>query len=99
MRTRKLPIGVTESRTEPWFRYGRGQLEKPLYFYYGTRKSKSESRAEVIAYAERKNKKWSPKIEAARKGRKTKSNRSGAVGVSIKSEKGRLRGSVYYYWW
>ncbi|MGH7943484.1 MAG: hypothetical protein ACREH8_11010 [Opitutaceae bacterium] len=99
MRKRKLPVGVTESKTEPWFRHSRGQHGKARYFYYGTKKSKAEARDEVIAYATRENKKWTPKITAARKGRKTKSNRSGVVGVSIKVEKGRVRGSRYRYWW
>jgi hypothetical protein len=35
VRKRKLPIGVTESKTEPWFRYSRGQLTTPKFFYYG----------------------------------------------------------------
>jgi hypothetical protein len=99
MRKRKLPIGITESRTEPWFRYSRGQHVSPRYFYYGAKQSKAAARAEVIAYATRQNKRWTPKIEAARIGRKTRSNRSGVVGVSIKTEKGRKRGSRYRYWW
>jgi len=99
MKKRKLPLGVTESRTEPWFRYVRGQLVKPRYFYYGATKSKAQARAEVVALAERENKKWTPKIEAARKGRLSKTNQSGVVGVSIKIEKGRVRGSRYRYWW
>lgn len=99
MRKRKLPVGVTESRTEPWFRFSRGQHAKARYFYYGTKKNKAKARAEVIAYAIRENKKWTPKIEAARKGRITKSNRSGVAGVSIKIEKGRVRGTRYRYWW
>jgi hypothetical protein len=94
-----MPIGVTESKTEPWFRYSRGQHTKPRYFYYGAKRSKAAARAEVLAYATRENKKWTPKINAARKGRKTKSNRSGVVGVSMKTEKGRARGSRYRYWW
>ncbi|WP_414665158.1 hypothetical protein [Horticoccus sp. 23ND18S-11] len=99
MRNGKLPIGVTESKTEPWFRYSRGELTKPKYFYYGTERRKKEVRAQVIAFALRENKRWTPKIEAARKGRRTKSNKSGVVGVSIKVEKGRLPGSTYQYWW
>ena len=99
MRKQKLPVGITESRTAPWFRYSRGQNSTPKYFYYGTRTSKADARAEVISFALRENKRWTPRIEAARKGRKTKSNNSGAVGVSIKTEKGRLRGSTYRYWW
>ena len=99
MRKRKLPIGITESRTEPWFRYSRGQYGKPRYFYYGAKMTKAEARDQVVAHALRENKKWTPKIEADRKGRITKSNRSGVVGVSIKTEKGRLRGSRYLYWW
>jgi hypothetical protein len=99
MMKRKLPLGVTESRTEPWFRYSRGQLIKPRYFYYGATRSKAEARAQVVAFAMRENKKWTPKIEAARKGRLSKTNQSGVVGVSIKVEKGRIRGSRYHYWW
>jgi hypothetical protein len=99
MRKRTLPIGVTESKTEPWFRHSRGQYGKARYFYYGTKKSKADARAEVIAFALRENKQLTPKIIAARKGRTTKSNRSGVVGVSIKVEKGRIRGSRYRYWW
>ena len=99
MKKRNLPLGVTESRTEPWFRYSRGQHTKPRYFYYGGETSKSKARAKVVALANRENKKWSAKIAAARIGRKTKSNRSGIVGVSIKTEKGRLPRSVYRYWW
>ena len=99
MRKRKLPIGVTESKTEPWFRYSRGQLTTPKYFYYGSERTKAEARAQVIALALRENKRWTPRIAAARKGRRTKSNTSGVVGVSIKVEKGRLRGSTYRYWW
>jgi hypothetical protein len=99
MSTRQLPIGITVSRTEPWFRYRRGQHAQPVYFYYGTKVPRVKARAAVIAHATRENKKWTPVILAARKGRKTKSNRSGAVGVSIKTEKGRRRGSRYYYWW
>ncbi len=99
MKKRSLPVGITESRTEPWFRYSRGQHAKATYFYYGKTQKKSEARKEAIAFALRQNKKWTPKIEAARIGRKTRSNRSGVVGVSIKTEKGRKRGSRYYYWW
>jgi hypothetical protein len=99
MRKRTLPIGVTESRTEPWFRHSRGQHGKARYFYYGTKQTKAEARAEVVAFALRENKKLTPKIIAARRGRTTKSNRSGVVGVSIKIEKGRTRGSHYRYWW
>ena len=99
MRKRSLPLGVTASRTENWFRYSRGQLTTPKYFYYGSERTKAEARAEVIALASRENKRWTPKIAAARKGRRTKSNRSGVVGVSIKVEKGRVRGSTYRYWW
>jgi hypothetical protein len=77
----------------------RGQLTKPVYFYYGRKTTKAKARAQVVAHAERENKKWTPKIVAARKGRHTKSNKSGAVGVSIKTEKGRRRGAAYYYWW
>jgi hypothetical protein len=99
MRKRNLPVGVTESRTEPWFRYSRGQHGKPRYFYYGRKQTKAAARNEVVAHATRENKKWTPKIAAARKGRKTKSNTSGVVGVSIKVEKGRVRGSKYRYWW
>lgn len=99
MRKRTLPVGITESRTEPWFRYSRGQHAKPKYFYYGVKNSKAEARAEAITYALRENKKWTPKIAAARIGRMSKSNTSGVVGVSIKKEKGRKRGSVYSYWW
>lgn len=99
MRKRKLPVGVTESRTERWFRYSRGQFTKPKFFYYGIERTKSEARAGVVSLALRENKHWTPKIAAARKGRRTKSNSSGVVGVSIKVEKGRQRGSVYRYWW
>jgi hypothetical protein len=99
MRKRKLPLGVTESRTEPWFRYSRGQHGKPRYFYYGSKRTKNEARQAVVALATRENKVWTPKIIAARKGRRTKSNTSGVVGVSIKLEKGRVRGSRYRYWW
>jgi hypothetical protein len=99
MRKRTLPIGVTESKTEPWFRYSRGQFTTPKFFYYGAGRSKAEARAQVIALALRENKRWTPKIAAARKGRRTKSNTSGVVGVSIKVEKGRLPGSTYRYWW
>lgn len=99
MSKRKLPVGVTESRTEPWFRYSRGQYAKARYFYYGAKSTKAETREKVIAYATRENKKWTPKIAAARKGRITKSNKSGVVGVSIKTEKGRTRRSSYRYWW
>lgn len=99
MRKRSLPVGVTESKTENWFRYSRGQLTKPKYFYYGSKRKKAEARAEVIAVALRENKKWTPKIAAARKGRWSKSNTSGVVGVSIKIEKGRVAGSTYRYWW
>lgn len=99
MRKRTLPIGVTESKTEPWFRYSRGQLTKPKFFYYGAEHSKAKARALVIAYALRENKHWTPKIAAARKGRRTKSNTSGVVGVSMKVEQGRLPGSTYRYWW
>src|SRR3954469_23883708 len=99
MSTRKLPVGITQSRTEPWFRYQRGLREKPVYFYYGAKKTKAAARAEGVALAERKNKKRTREIEAARKGRKTNSNRSGVVGVSIKTERGRRRGSYYRYWW
>lgn len=99
MKKRTLPVGITESKTEPWFRYSRGQHSKPTYFYYGTKRKKAEARQEAIAFATRQNKKWTPKIAAARIGRKTRSNRSGVVGVSIKTEKGRVRGSHYYYWW
>src|SRR5678815_5732801 len=81
------------------FRYSRGQHGKPRYFYYGAKKNKAKAQAEVISHATRENVKWTPLIEASRKGRKTKSNRSGAVGVSIKIEKGRTRGSRYRYWW
>ena len=99
MRKRTLPIGVTESKTEPWFRHSRGQYGKARYFYYGAKKTKADARAEVVAFALRENKKLTPKIIAARRGRTTKSNRSGVVGVSIKIEKGRIRGSRYRYWW
>jgi hypothetical protein len=98
MKKRALPVGITQSRTEPWFRYSRGQGGPAEYFYYGAKRSKARARAQAVAFANRENKKWTPKIEAARMGRKTKSNRSGAVGVSIKTEKGRTRGSRYYYW-
>ena len=99
MKKRNLPIGVTESKTEPWFRYSRGQYTKPTYFYYGVQVKKEDARRKAIAFATRENKKWTPKIEAARVGRMTKSNRSGVVGVSIKTEPGRKRGSHYQYWW
>jgi hypothetical protein len=99
MRKRSLPLGVTESKTEPWFRYSRGQLTKPRYFYYGAKRSKAEARAEAVAMALRQNKRWSAKIAEARKDRRTKSNTSGVVGVSIKIEKGRKRGPTYRYWW
>ena len=99
MKKRTLPIGVTESKTEPWFRHSRGQYGKARYFYYGAKKTKAEARAEVVAFALRENKKLTPRIIAARKGRTTKSNRSGVVGVSIKTEQGRVRGSRYRYWW
>jgi hypothetical protein len=99
VRKRKLPIGVTESKTEPWFRYSRGQFTTPKFFYYGNERSKAEARAQVIAFALRENKRWDPKIAAARKGRLSKSNTSGVVGVSVKVEKGRVRGSSYRYWW
>ena len=99
MRKRNLPLGVTESKTERWFRYSRGQLTTPKYFYYGSERTKSEARAEVTSVALRENKRWTSKIAAARKGRRTKSNQSGVVGVSIKVEKGRVRGSTYRYWW
>jgi hypothetical protein len=99
MRNRKLPIGVTESKTEPWFRYSRGELATPRYFYYRAERKKKEVRAEVIAFALRENKRWTPKIAAARRGRRTKSNTSSVVGVSIKVENGRLPGSTYQYWW
>jgi hypothetical protein len=99
MKKRTLPVGITESRTEPWFRYSRGQHAKARYFYYGANASKAKARAEAIAFALRENKKWTPKIEAARRNRKTRSNRSGVVGVSVKVEKGRVRGSRYRYWW
>jgi hypothetical protein len=99
MRKRKLPLGVTESRTERWFRYSRGQLTKPKFFYYGTERTKAEARAAVVALALRENIRWTPKIIAARRGRRSKSNTSGVVGVSIKLEKGRAPKSVYRYWW
>ena len=99
MRKRKYPVGITESRTEPWFRYSRGQHGPPKYFYYGTRTSKAEARRKVIAHATRENRKWTPRIAAARIGRLTRSNKSGAVGVSLKTESGRRRGSAYRYWW
>lgn len=99
MRNRTLPVGITVSRTEPWFRYSRGQHAKPKYFYYGASSSKAEARADAIAYALRENKKWTPKIVAARIGRMSKSNRSGVVGVSIKREKSQKPGVVYSYWW
>jgi hypothetical protein len=99
MKKRNLPVGITVSRTEPWFRYSRGQSAKPRYFSYGTGTTKAKAREAAIAYALRENKKWDPKIAAARKGRKTKSNKSGIVGVSLKTERGRSRGSVYKYWW
>src|SRR4029078_13008508 len=99
MRKRTLPVGVTESKTEPWFRYSRGQHGAARYFYYGRKRSKAAVRKEVVAYATRENKKWTPKIAAPRIGGKTTSNKSGVVGVSIKTEKGRTRGSAYYYWW
>ena len=99
MKKRTLPVGVTESKTEKWFRYSRGQYGKPRYFYYGANSTKAEAREKVVAHALRENKTWTPKIAAARKGRKTKSNTSGVVGVSIKIEKGRVRGSRYRYWW
>lgn len=99
MRKRTLPLGVTESKTERWFRYSRGQLTKPKFFYYGTERTKSEARAAVVALALRQNKRWTAKIVAARKGRLSKSNTSGVVGVSIKLEKGRTPKSVYRYWW
>lgn len=99
MRKRTLPVGITVSRTEPWFRYNRGQHAKPKYFYYGAKHSKAAARAKAIAYALRENKKWSPKIAAARIGRMSRSNTSGVVGVSIKREKGRKHGVVYSYWW
>ena len=99
MKSRKLPLGITESRTEPWFRYSRGQDGKKVYFYYGKKTRKAAARKKAVAHALRENRKWTSKIEAERKGRKTVSNKSGAVGVSIKTEKGRSRGSRYYYWW
>ena len=99
MKKRILPIGITESRTEPWFRYSRGQQTTPKYCYYGGATTKSEARAKVIALAKRENKKWTLKIAAARIGRKSKSNTSGVVGVSLKTEKGRSPRSVYRYWW
>jgi hypothetical protein len=99
MRKRTLPLGVTESKTERWFRYSRGQLTKPKFFYYGTERTKSEARAAAVALALRQNKRWTAKIVAARKGRLSKSNTSGVVGVSIKLEKGRTPKSVYRYWW
>lgn len=99
MRKRTLPLGVTESKTERWFRYSRGQLTTPKFFYYGTQRKKSEARAAAIALALRENNRWTKKIVAARKGRKTKSNTSGVVGVSIKLEKGRKLRSTYRYWW
>ena len=99
MKKRTLPVGITESRTEPWFRYSRGQHAKARYFYYRNKTGKAKARAEAVAFALRENKKWTPRIEAARKGRKTRSNRSGVVGVSVKVEKGRVRGSKYRYWW
>ena len=99
MKNRKLPVGVTTSRTEPWFRYSRGQHADPRYFYYGSKKSRARARAEVVAYANRENRKWTPTIAAARVGRMSKSNRSGAVGVSIKTEKGRTPRARYRYWW
>jgi hypothetical protein len=99
MRKRKLPIGITVSRTEPWFRYSRGQHAEPKYFYYGAKNSKAKAFELAIAHATRENKRVDPKIAAARKGRKTISNRSGSVGVSIKTEKGRKRGAHYRYWW
>ena len=99
MKHRKLPLGVTESRTQPWFRYSRGQHAQPRYFYYGSKGAKAAARRKVIAFANQQNKTWTPKIAAARKNRKSKSNQSGAVGVSIKTEKGRLPRSYYYYWW
>jgi hypothetical protein len=99
MKKRYLPVGITESKTEPWFRYSRGQHSKPTYFYYGKSESKAAARKKAVALALRENKKWTPRIAAARVGRKSRSNRSGVVGVSIKTEKGRVRGSHYYYWW
>jgi hypothetical protein len=99
MRKRTLPLGVTESKTERWFRYSRGQVTKPKFFYYGTERTKSEARAAAVALALRQNKRWTAKIVAARKGRLSKSNTSGVVGVSIKLEKGRTPKSVYRYWW
>jgi hypothetical protein len=99
MRKRKLPVGVTESRTEPWFRYSRGQHGSPRYFYYGGKRTKAEARDQAIVHARRENRKWDPRIAAARKGRKSRRNTSGAVGVSIKIEKGRRQGSQYSYWW
>ena len=99
MKARRLPLGITASRTEPWFRYSRGRLAPSTYFYYGGARSKAKARAQAIAHAVRENKKWTPLIAAARKGRRTKSNTSGAVGVSIKTEKGRKRGASYRYWW
>jgi hypothetical protein len=99
MNRRNLPIGITESRTEPWFRYSRGQDGKRVYFYYGTKTRKAEARKKAVAHALRENRKWTAQSAADRRGRKTASNRSGAVGVSIKTEKGRSRGSRYYYWW
>jgi len=99
MKNRKLPVGVTESRTEPWYRYSRGQQGQARYFYYGKNSTKARARADAVALANRENEKWTRKIVAARKGRKSKSNRSGVVGVSIKTEKGRLPGTYYYYWW
>ncbi|MEO7319424.1 MAG: hypothetical protein ABIZ56_10585 [Chthoniobacteraceae bacterium] len=99
MKKRTLPVGITVSKTEPWFRYSRGQQAKPTYFYYGTKAKKADALKEAVAFALQQNKKWTPKIAAARIGRKTRSNRSGVVGVSIKTEKRRIRGSHYYYWW
>src|SRR5262245_56522236 len=99
MKARTLPVGITESRTEPWFRYSRGQRGEAAYFYYGKTTSKAQARAQAVALGRRETRKGDAKIAAQRKGRKTKSNKSGAVGVSIKTEKGRVRGSYYYYWW
>ena len=98
MKKRKYPVGITESRTEPWFRFSRGRFGPPKYFYYGAG-GKADARRRIIAYATHQNRTLTPKIEAARKGRMTRSNKSGAVGVSLKIEPGRRRGSQYRYWW
>ena len=85
MKQRDLPLGLVDNKIEKcfYFRRNRNGSRNPKYFSYRRGRSYDAVHAEAIAYALAMNEKFGPPPPTSPKGRMTRKNTSGVVGVRL----------------